>query len=88
MMKLKGFTSVKRRINPRWRIQKEEKKPKKDPKEMDLLRDTFLFQEIYPSGICRLDETTYSVTIELNDINYQLSSKIVRSRFFLNTVIS
>lgn len=76
MMKLKGFTSVKKTDKSTMEdTKKKRKKIKKDPKEMDLLRDTFLFQEIYPSGICRLDETTYSVTIELNDINYQLSSE-------------
>lgn len=76
MMKLKGFTSVKKTDKSTMEdTKKKRKKPKKNPKEMDLLRDTFLFQEIYPSGICRLDETTYSVTIELNDINYQLSSE-------------
>ncbi len=95
MMKLKGFTSVKKTDKSTMEdTKKKRKKPKKDPKEMDLLRDTFLFQEIYPSGICRLDETTYSVTIELNDINYQLSSEdsqieiFSQHRDFLNSLSS
>lgn len=42
---------------------------------MDFLRETFFFKDIFSDGICQVDETTYSVTIELKDINYQLSSE-------------
>lgn len=51
------------------------KKTKKNPQDMDFLRDTFFFKTIFADGICQIDDTTYSVTIELNDINYQLSSE-------------
>ena len=51
------------------------KKQKKNPQDVDFLRDTFFFKDIFADGICQIDETTYSVTIELKDINYQLSSE-------------
>lgn len=42
---------------------------------MDFFRDTFFFKNIFSDGICQIDESSYSVTMELDDINYQLSSE-------------
>ncbi|HFD6484277.1 TPA: VirB4-like conjugal transfer ATPase, CD1110 family [Enterococcus hirae] len=51
------------------------KQQKKNPQDVDFLRDTFYFKTIFPSGVCQLDDNTYSITVELEDINYQLSSE-------------
>ena len=51
------------------------KQQKKNPQDVDFLRDTFYFKSIFPSGVCQLDDNTYSITVELEDINYQLSSE-------------
>lgn len=78
MMKLKSFTQTrklkKKLKNNEPKAQKKGKKSQ-DLQETDPLRATFAFQEIFPSGICQIDDITYSTTIELEDINYQLSSE-------------
>ncbi|OQO69726.1 conjugal transfer protein [Enterococcus villorum] len=51
------------------------KKQKKNPQNVDFFRDTFFFKNIFSDGICQIDESSYSVTMELDDINYQLSSE-------------
>ncbi|MBO0462308.1 MULTISPECIES: VirB4-like conjugal transfer ATPase, CD1110 family [Enterococcus] len=75
MMKLKALKALK----PTKKSKDDEKqfisKPKPKKKEdLDPFRDTFRFEDIYDSGICKIDDFTYSLTLELQDINYQLSS--------------
>ena len=62
MMKLKSLTQTrklkKKLKNNEPKTQKSGKKTK-EIKETDPLRATFTFQEIYPSGICQIDEITF-----------------------------
>lgn len=74
-MKLRAARETKKLKN---KLKNSEPKTKKGPKKKeatDPFRDTFFFKEIHPSGICQIDELTYSITVELADINYQLSSE-------------
>ncbi|MEY8445729.1 DUF87 domain-containing protein [Enterococcus ratti] len=72
MMKFKAAKKIK---NEESKVNKKQRRQKKNPQDVDFLRDTFSFKTIFSDGICQIDDTTYSVTIELNDINYQLSSE-------------
>lgn len=36
-------------------------------------QDTLPFRQIYPDGLCKLDDTTWSRCIEFEDVNYQLA---------------
>lgn len=36
-------------------------------------QDTLPFRQMYPDGLCRLDEKTWSRCIEFEDVNYQLA---------------
>ena len=36
-------------------------------------QDTLPFRQMYPDGLCRLDEKTFSRCIEFEDVNYQLA---------------
>ena len=36
-------------------------------------QDTLPFRQMYPDGLCRLDETAWSRCIEFEDVNYQLA---------------
>ena len=36
-------------------------------------QDTLLFRQMYPDGLCKLDDTTWSRCIEFEDVNYQLA---------------
>lgn len=36
-------------------------------------QDTLPFRQMYPDGLCRLDDTTWSRCIEFEDVNYQLA---------------
>ncbi|WP_165004979.1 MULTISPECIES: VirB4-like conjugal transfer ATPase, CD1110 family [unclassified Enterococcus] len=75
MMKLRAARETKKLKN---KLKNSEPKTKKGPKKKEAtnpFRDTFFFKEIHPSGICQIDELTYSITVELADINYQLSSE-------------
>lgn len=36
-------------------------------------QDTLPFQQMYPDGLCRLDEHTWSKCIEFEDVNYQIA---------------
>ncbi|MGX7173300.1 VirB4-like conjugal transfer ATPase, CD1110 family [Enterococcus ratti] len=72
MMKFKAAKKIK---NEEPKVNKKQRRQKKNPQDVDFLRDTFSFKTIFSDGICQIDDTTYSVTIELNDINYQLSSE-------------
>lgn len=36
-------------------------------------QDTLPFRQIYPDGLCKLDDTTWSRCIEFADVNYQLA---------------
>ena len=75
MMKLKALKALKPTKKPKDEEKEFISKPKsKKKEEIDPFRDTFRFEEIYESGICKIDEFTYSLTLELQDINYQLSS--------------
>ncbi len=74
-MKLRAARETKKLKN---KLKNSEPKTKKGPKKKEAtnpFRDTFFFKEIHPSGICQIDELTYSITVELADINYQLSSE-------------
>ena len=37
------------------------------------VQDSIPFRNIYPDGLCRLDNTTFSKTIEYEDVNYRLA---------------
>lgn len=39
-------------------------------------QDSIPFQRMFPDGICRMDEKTYSKTIRFADINYQRATRI------------
>ncbi|OJG83643.1 hypothetical protein RV14_GL000877 [Enterococcus ratti] len=69
------FKAAKKIKNEEPKVNKKQRRQKKNPQDVDFLRDTFSFKTIFSDGICQIDDTTYSVTIELNDINYQLSSE-------------
>lgn len=36
-------------------------------------QDTLPFRQIYPDGLCKLDDKTWSRCIEFEDVNYQLA---------------
>ena len=36
-------------------------------------QDTIPFRQMYPDGLCRLDDTTWSRCLEFEDVNYQLA---------------
>lgn len=38
------------------------------------VQDSIPFRNIFPDGLCRLDDTTFSKTIEFEDVNYRLAS--------------
>ena len=38
-------------------------------------QDTLPFRQMYPDGLCRLDDTSWSRCIEFEDVNYQLAQK-------------
>lgn len=40
----------------------------------ETVQDTLFYKRMLPSGICQVDEKTYSKTIEFFDINYQLAN--------------
>jgi hypothetical protein len=58
-------------------------KQNKEKKALDPFRETFHFEKILPSGICQIDEATFSITIELKDINYHLSSEETQIQVFM-----
>ena len=43
------------------------------PGEARTAQDTLPFRQMYPDGLCRLDEKTFSRCIEFEDVNYQLA---------------
>ncbi len=45
-------------------------------------QDSIPFQRMYPDGICRLTDKTYSKTIQFHDINYLLSQDEDKSAIF------
>ncbi|MBR3998133.1 MAG: hypothetical protein IKI93_07295 [Clostridia bacterium] len=47
----------------------------KDKNKMSA-QDSIPFQRMFPDGICRMDEKTYSKTIRFADINYQRATRI------------
>lgn len=42
-----------------------------------------LFEEIYDNGICLISENEYSITINIDDISYQLCSEEQRMQNFI-----
>ena len=65
---------------PRRKLTKAEKKQieavirqaKGDGKK-HTVQDSIPFRNIFPDGLCRLDSTTFSKTIEFEDVNYRLA---------------
>ena len=47
-------------------------------------QQTIPYQEIYPDGICRLDEHFFTKTLEFFDINYQLAQNEDKTLIFEN----
>ena len=45
-------------------------------------QDTLPFRQMYPDGLCRLDDTTWSRCIEFEDVNYQLAQKDDQTAIF------
>ena len=45
-------------------------------------QDTILYEEMHEDGLCRIDNNTYSKTIEYEDINYQLAHDAVKDTIF------
>ena len=45
-------------------------------------QDTLPFRQIYPDGLCRLDDTTWSRCIEFEDVNYQLAGQDDQTAIF------
>ena len=43
-------------------------------------QDTLPFRQMFPDGLCKLDDNTWSKCIEFEDVNYQLAQG---RRFFL-----
>lgn len=43
-------------------------------------QDTLPFRQMYPDGLCKLDDHTWSKCIEFEDVNYQLASLTTRRR--------
>ncbi len=77
-MMLKKKTEYLKKLSPF-----KKKKTAKEKKELDPFRETFQFEEILPSGICQIDESTFSITVELKDIDYQLSSEETQIQVFM-----
>jgi len=57
------------------------KNKQKDKNKMSA-QDSIPFQRMFPDGICRMDEKTYSKTIRFADINYQLNTNEDKSAIF------
>ncbi len=57
------------------------KNSNKDKNKMSA-QDSIPFQRMYPDGICRMDEKTYSKTIRFADINYMLNTNEDKSAIF------
>ena len=57
------------------------KNSNKDKNKMSA-QDSIPFQRMFPDGICRIDETTYSKTVRFSDINYQLNTNEDKSAIF------
>ena len=45
-------------------------------------QDTLPFRQMYPDGLCRLDDTTWSRCIEFEDVNYQLAGQDDQTAIF------
>ena len=46
------------------------------------VQDTLPFRQMYPDGLCRLDDTTWSRCIEFEDVNYQLAGQDDQTAIF------
>ena len=55
-------------------------------------QDTLPFRQMYPDGLCKLDDHTWSKCIEFEDVNYQLAKpckakyRINATAMFRNTI--
>ena len=45
-------------------------------------QDTLPFRQMYPDGLCKLDDTTWSRCIEFEDVNYQLAQPDAQTAIF------
>lgn len=45
-------------------------------------QDTLPFRQMYPDGLCRLDDTSWSRCIEFEDVNYQLAGQDDQTAIF------
>lgn len=45
-------------------------------------QDTLPFRQMYPDGLCKLDDTTWSRCIEFEDVNYQLAGQDDQTAIF------
>lgn len=45
-------------------------------------QDTLPFRQMYPDGLCRLDDTTWSRCIKFEDVNYQLAGQDDQTAIF------
>lgn len=57
-------------------------KHKEKDKHRISAQDSIPFRRMYPDGICRIDENTYTKTIRFADINYQLNTNEDKSAIF------
>ena len=45
-------------------------------------QDTLSFRQLYPDGLCKLDDSTWSRCIEFADVNYQLAQPDAQTAIF------
>ena len=57
------------------------KRKRNEPKQISA-QDSIPFQRMFPDGICRAVDGTYSKTIRFSDLNYQLSTNEDKSAIF------
>ena len=57
------------------RVHSEKATGKKVKKDMTKIESVLPYEKMYEDGICFLEEGKYSVSVEIADINYQLSSE-------------
>ena len=92
--KIKGFFTPK--INPNKNFNYEKIKKLKLTREQKIrlnkliseqntknsTQDVLFFNEILPNGICKVDDNTFSKTIEFSDINYRLANEEDQASIF------
>ncbi len=50
----------------------------RERREAPHAQDTLPFRQMFPDGLCKLDDNTWSKCIEFEDVNYRLLSRISR----------